>query len=433
MSKNVLIDVLICIVLGIVIVAEVIFGFRMLQNKWTKDTAAVIQQSTDYGKKVGLVETVFSWPEVTYPNEHGDVVEIDENRFQVNGEAVANTSTQAGYCYYASADDSNASHYIQYKEVVDKGSVDGFHNALVSYFEGDKAGLTTLLPVNTVEENVQAFQQTFTDGAIPVLYDSGSEMYFMFLDCVSSYYLLQCDEPFVVSEDKVTLHYGNAGDDPMRTHAWSTYEAGAIDNTRRALADKDSVLNSYTNPDLDNIGSSAGQASAGAPSIDQSGNEYTNTSEVDSQSQLYMTPEDDAARELLVSYGSKKFGEDGTAEDGSTTIDISSTSALASQWVLTETQYSYTDYGITLNGLSGRRTSSLFEINGSASNTLSASRPWVLCIKFMGENNVLLGVKVIDNRNSPIPADGVSEFSVQLGASDEIEFSRIVAIQFAVH
>ena len=59
-------------------------------------------------------------------------------------------------------------------------------------------------------------------------YDEGSEQYFMYLDCGTTYYLLQCDEPFIVSDAKVTMHYNSAGDDPMTAHAWSTYEAGAI-------------------------------------------------------------------------------------------------------------------------------------------------------------------------------------------------------------
>lgn len=431
MDKHTLIDIIICIVLTVVIGAEVMVGFRMLQNKWASDTTKIIDQSASYGKMQLQVDTAFSWPEATQPDVNGDVVAIDANRFRVNGLTTNKSTDQTGYAYYSSVDDSNASHYIQYKEVLDKSTVDGFHNALTSYFDGDSEGLVSLLEVNTVPENIQEYQQTFTDGAIPILFDSGSGLYFMFLDCVNSYYLLQCDEPFCVSDDKVSLHYGNAADDPMTTHAWSMYEAGAIDNTRKALMDNDQALDSYTQTGTVESGTSA--VSNGGVTVDIAGNSYTNQSEVSDSSALYVTPEDDAARELLVSYGSKKFGADGTAEDGSGSIDISSTSAKASEWVLTETQYSYTDYGITLNGLSGRRTSSLFEVNGSASNTVSAARPWVLVIKFMGADNTLLGVKVIDNRANPIPADGVSQFSVQLGASDEIQFSDIVAIQFAVH
>lgn len=427
MQKETLIDVIVNIVLIIVIVIEIMVGFKMLENKWAHDTSSVIDKSILHGKQVGVIETVFSWPEVTGPDAKGDIVEIDENRFQINGTATPN-ATKAGYVYYSSATDSNASHYVQYKEVIDKNSVDGFHKSLTSYFEGNAEGLVSLLGINTQAENVTAYQQTFTDGAIPVLYDEGSEQYFMYLDCGTTYYLLQCDEPFIVSDAKVTMHYNSAGDDPMTAHAWSTYEAGAIDNTRQKMMSKDDQLSSYTNPSELEVG----QANSGTTSVDMSGNEYTNQSDTSTATELYMTPEDEAAREIILSYGTKKFLADGSAEDGSTNIDISSTSALASQWVLTETQYTYTDYGITLNGLSGRRTSTLFEINGVASNTISSTRPWVLCVKFMGEDNTLLGVKVIDNRNNPIPADGTSDFSVQLGASDEIDFAKIVAIQFAM-
>lgn len=433
MDKRTFIDGLICLALTVVIVVECVIGFRMLQNKWATDTNKVISQSASYGKSLALIEYAFSWPEATQPNSNGDVVAIDENRFKVNGLTTSSSTDQKGYVYYSSADDSNASHFIQYKEVMDKGTVDGFHNALSNYFEGDSAGLISLLETNTVEENVQEYQQTFTDGAIPILYDSGSNTYFMFLDCINSYYLLQCDEPFIVSDDRVSLHYGDPDADPMTEHAWSTYEAGAIDNTRKALMNKDETLDSYTDAGTVETSSSNSTVSAGGTTVDIAGDSYMNQSTVADSSALYMTPEDDAARELLVSYGTKKFNADGTAEDGSASVDISSVGAKASEWVLTETQYSYTDYGITLSGLSGRRTSSLFEVNGSASNTIASARPWVLVVKFMGEGDTLLGLKVIDNRANPIPADGVSQFSVQLGASDEIEFSEIVAIQFAVH
>lgn len=430
MDKKTLLDIAICLILGGLIAGEIVFGFKLLETKWAKDTELIIEQSAAIGKNIGLVDSVFSWDETPYPDDSGDIVAIDENKFKINGKSSNTGSDSSGYVYYSSVDDSNASHYIEYSEVLDSGSVSSFHDALGKYFEGDLDVILPLLPVQAVDGNIKAYQQTFTDGAIPVLYDAGSGQYIMLLDCISSYYVLTCDEPFIVSDARVTMHYGNAADDPLTEHAWSTYEAGAIDNTRRALLDEDAALGSYTDPGT--VTTNTNQ-NGGGSYTDSNGDSYTPASEVAESSALYVTPEDDAARELLVSYGSKTFSEDGTADDGSGAIDISSTSAVASQWVLTETQYSYTDYGITLNGLSGRRTSTLFEINGSASNTISAARPWVLCIKFMGEDNKLLGVKVIDNRSNPIPADGVSDFTMQLGASDNIEFSDIVAVQFAVH
>lgn len=422
MNKDVIKDIIICIVLAIVIIFEIIFGVNTLKSKWSTDTTKIISGSSSYGQSIGLVETVFSWPEAPEPNAGGDIVSIDENRFQINGLTTNDShNIQKNYVYYSAIDDHNASRFIQYEEVLDTAKVDQFHAALTSYFSGDAGAFVPLLSVNTTPEAIVAYQQNFTDGAIPMFYDDTTGNYFMLLDCVSSYYVLSCVDPFAVSDAKVTVHYASAADDPLTEHSWSTYEAGAIDNTRQQLMDSNSTLGSYTQSDI------------GQTYTDTAGNQYTGNSQIQSNNELYMSDADEQARAVLVSYGTKKFDEAGNAEDGSGSIDISSVTAMKSQWLLTQTQYSFTDNGITINGLSGSRSSSSFEVSGNATNTIRSSRPWVLCVKFMGEDNKLLGVKVIDNRSNPIPADGVSYFTVNLDSSDDIVFSDIVAIQFAVH
>lgn len=433
MGKKTLVDLVLIVVSCIAITVEIIVGFRMLENKWASDTGKIANLSAIHGQEVGLIEETPRWEEAPSPTSTGDIVAIEENRFQVNGVSTKSSDLSTDKVYYSSVDDNNAAHYLQYNEVLDPSTVDTFHTALTQYFAKEDTPLLNLLPMNVQAANITCYQQTLADGAIPVIFDAGSNSYIMFLDCGSSYYTIQCDEPFILSEGSITVHYGIAGDDPMTQHAWSTYEAGAIDNTRKALSDDDTI-NSYTQQGTVIAGESAvGQASSGNIAIDGSGNAYTGTSEVNASNQLYMTDEDERMRELLVSYGGMEFNADGTSVDGNTVIDTTSATAKASEWVLTATQYSFTDKGITINGLSGKLTNDYFQVGGKASNTISSARPWVLCVKFLDEDGNLLGVKSIDNRSNPIPADGVSDFFIQLETMDNIEFQNIKAIQFAVN
>ena len=418
LNKEMVIDIIICILLSIVIIMEIIFGVNIVKDKWTSDTSKIINGALNYGNSIGLVDTVFNWPEAPKPEAAGDIVQIDENRFKINGATSAAMDIQPNYVYYSDLVDQS-SQFLKYEEILDSNKVSAFQEALANYFSGDASAFLDLLPVNTKAEALEAYQQNFIEGAIPFLYDSVTENYFMFLDCGTSYYVLQCYEPFEVSDAKVTVRYPSVVDDPLMFHAWSTYEAGAIDNTRQQLMN--GTLNSYT------------EANVGESYIDSVGNEYTSNSTVQPNTALYVSDADNQARALLVSYSNKEFDTEGKTADGSATIDINSAEAMRSLWMLTATQYSYTSNGITINGLTGSRSASTFEISGNATNTVASSRPWVLCIKFMGENNKLLGVRVIDNRSNPIPAEGVSYFNISLDTSDNIAFADIVGIQFAVH
>lgn len=422
MNKEMIKDAVICIILTVVIVFEIVTGFNMLKDKWKLDTSKIISSSTTYGQSLGLVETVFSWPDAPEPEARGDVISIDENRFKINGISSDDSyNTQPGYVYYSTFE-TNLSRFVQFEEVLDSNKVDLFHNALVDYFSGNASAFLSIMSANMLEENIIAYQQNFTEGAVPVFWDEGTGRYYLLLDCVTSYYVVSSMDPILVTDASATVHYAKASDDPLTSHSWSTYEAGAIDNTRQALMDsEDGEMTAYT------------QSNVGEVYTDSTGQNYTMESNTQSNTQLYASEADEQARAVLVSYSNKEFDELGNALDGSCKLDISSTTAMRSQWLLTQTQYSFTDNGITINGLSGSRSSSAFEISGNASNTISSRRPWVLCVKFMGENNTLLGVRVVDNRSNPIPADGVSYFTVNLDSSDNIDFSKIVAIQFAVN
>ena len=420
LNKETVIDIICCVVLSVIIIIECVVGFNLLKNKWSADTSAIIKSSSSYGQSIGLIETVFSWPEMEEPDINGDVVSIDVNRFRINGVVTDNGRDQQGYIYYSDLETSE-SNYLQYVEIVDAEKIAMVTDAVNNYFTGVADALLPLLNVTIESANVVAYQQNFVGGAIPIFYDTASEKYYMVLNCVSSYYVISCSEPFVLTDAKVSVHYADIKDDPLTEHSWSTYEAGAIDNTRQKLLNDEQSLESYT------------QANVGESYIDSAGNQYTQQTSVEDNSALYLTTADDDARALLVSYGNYKYNKDGSAINGSTVIDVTSAAAKASEWKLTQTQYSFTDYGITINGLSGKRNSSEFEVSGNATNTIDASRPWVLCVKFLGEDDALLGVKVIDNRSTPIPAKGASYFTVHLDSSDDIAFSDIVAIQFAVH
>lgn len=420
MDKKTILDILICVALVVVIIVEIVFGFNLLKNKWAADVNLVISKSMDYGQQLGLIETVFSWPSVEEPSLSGDVVEIDENRFRINGVLTDDNKNSKGYVYYASYP-SNESQYLQYEEILDTEKLILLQQAYIDYFNGTADALLPLLNVTVESANVTAYQQNFTEGVIPIFYDNGSEKYYMVLNCTSSYYVLSCKEPFVLTDAKVSVHYGDIASDPLKEHSWSTYEAGAIDNTRQKLMNSDSTLESYT------------QSNVGEVYTDVAGNSYTQQNTVVDNQALYMTQADEDKRARLVEYGRHEYNTDGTYKEGTGSIDITSATAKASEWVFTQSQYSFTNNGITINGLTGDRTPEVLTISGNATNIVDSIRPWVLCAKFLNDKGELLAVKVLDNRSNPIPASGTSYFTVEVKADESVDIKSITCVQFEAH
>lgn len=413
LDKRTVIDIVVSVLMCIVIFFEIKTGMGLLTNKWESDANKLVQAAKSAGQDIGIIDTAFHWPEVEYPREDGDVVKIDGNKYQINGELTGVDTDYNGTIYYADIE-TKASKQLNYGEVVDLNMVTHFREALTRYFEGDAELLLQIAEPETSLDDWECYQQEFMGGVIPIMYNTVDSVYVMVLDCNTSFYLLKCSDPFVVTDGRVTVHYSDPTKDPLKEHTWNHYELGAIDNTRWQL----SMGITY---DED-----------GNPSRTDTGSLDPDSSD-DSVDSLYNKPADQTARQTLVSYADKEFNEDGKALDGSCALDLTSTAAKASEWVLTETSYTFTDNGLTINGLSGKRNATEFEISGNVSNMMSSERPWVLVVKFMGDSSNLLGVRVLDNRSDPIGADGVASFTVSLNVDSGIDFSQITAVQFEVH
>lgn len=431
MNKKTIIDVAICLVLAIVIGVEIKVGFNMLQDKWTYDTDMIMAGAKEHGAGIAVLEDVFSWQETDYPDEGGDVVQIGANHYQIDG---VSTDTEASkvrpnQINYAHGEEKTA-RLLQYELVTSKDQVEAFHNGLAAYFQGDSSTLINLLPTNVIAENVTEMQQSFMDGAIPVIYDTGTGNYYLFLDCGENEYdLVYAPDPVIVTDAKLTPHYRSISQDPMTEHKWSTYEAGAIDNTRAKLLDADANSLGYTQTGTT---SSSDMINPDSYSVDSQGTAYMDQSSTSTSEDVYGTEEAALRRSRMVEAGQKGFDETGKATDGSTSVDLTSEDAKASRWELTATEYKYVNNGLGISGLSGRRTSSLFEVNGTISNIMPLSRQWVMQVIFMNEDK-MVGMKVIDSRTDPIAADGTTTFNVSITPDDNIDFKSITAIIFNIY
>lgn len=397
--KNTIISIIIMIALTAGIVGEIVIGVDMFKNKNIKDTQDLINYASVQGKANISIAPLFNFPDAPEPNSDGDVVAIDNNRFKINGTVTDTSNTTLGYIYYATLDNQE-SRLLTYQNKT--SNLIEFKTALDSYLSGLPDDLVDMLPVSTQAENLTYYQQNHINGVIPIIYDDGSKEYYMFLNCGTSYYVLHAPDVFYVTDEKLTVHYPSPKEDPMRSHEFSTWEVGAIANTREQL----------TNGEFSGTPVSKGNAT--------------------SSSDTYTSADDEDIRDMLVAYGRYNWKEDGTSTETRMKVDIVSTEAKASQWVLTETAYTYSTAGLTINGLYAKRTPTSFSIEGDIKNNIDASRPWVMCIKFMNREGGLLGLKVLDNRNMRLGASETSRFSCNLGSAEGVDLDSIYAIQFEV-
>ena len=217
----------------------------------------------------------------------------------------------------------------------------------------------------------------------------------------------------MVTDEKLTVHYVDPNEDPLRSRVYSQYELDAVNNTiakmdEEDLADFDgTVLNS------------------------------NNDNNVSSDSQTWNNETSKAARDKIVSYANCEWNADGTSSNSSLNVNLTSSSAKASEWVLKSehTSYSYTDSGLNLTGLNGMRdsTAGLFELSGKIQNLENYPRPYAIAIMFLDANGQLLGVKVVDGRTSPIESNGVGEFTVRISKTvDKINVSEIDSVMFSM-
>lgn len=409
MDKKLIKQIITTVCLIAVIVAELFIGVRMVKQRSSYKTDSLISLAKTMGTPNTTIENNTWYEEVPEP-EDGDVVKIGNVRIKLSGEADDTSSNTSQYIIYADLETRNP---IQFSYMEHTERFDLLSMAIANYFDNPASteGITKLLPVNVMPENLTFYQQSLSDQNIPVVYDNASDCYYMFYPDKDSYYVFSSKKPFKITTDKVTVHYKDPNDDPLRSHTYSAYEVNAVENTLNAMDDDDKA--GYDGTVLSN----------------------TTTQDVANN---YTTEAASNTRNTIVSYAGKKWNKDGTSVDGNYMIDLTSNDAKASEWVLKSehTSYSYTTDGLNLTGLQGKRDSAagVFELSGKIQNLDKASRPYALAVIFVDSTGQLLGVKVVDNRTNPIEANGVSEFSVTVNTTaDGFDVADISSVMFKLY
>lgn len=411
MDKKTIQQIAVTVFLVIVIVAEMVVGVNLFKKREAYRTGQLIDIAKKLGAPNTTVTNITSYDEAPEP-EKGDVIKIDDIKIKLSGIADVSSSKASQYIIYT---DEETKSPLQFSYNLYTGKSDELLHAISSYFANPASTeeIVKLLPVNTVDENLEFYQQSTVDQNIPVLYDKSSESYYMFYPIKDSYYIFSSRKPFMITDEKLTVHYVDPNEDPLRSRVYSQYELDAVNNTiakmdEEDLADFDgTVLNSNSN---DNVSS---------------------------DSQTWNNETSKAARDKIISYANCEWNADGTSSNSAISVDLKSSSTKASEWVLKSehTSYSYTDSGLNLTGLNGMRdsTAGLFELSGKIQNLENYSRPYALAIMFLDANGQLLGVKVVDGRTSPIESNGVGEFTVRISKTvDKINVSEINSVMFSM-
>lgn len=392
-----ILNVFATLMLVLLVVTETFTLFRML-------TGSPIQEKIDEAQDNWEADDLSVWdpvegPEVVYDSGVGDVVKYNNQKFRVNGSLMSTDTIDSGYADYMIEDGSI--HKITMQTCY---GVDTLLEYLDLYFEGDYEMLVTMLPVNTTEENLEYYKQETSDGSIAMIYNDGDYKYYMFVPVTDVYLLITADDIVYWTDSAETVVFGDPSQDPMYNHTFNSYELGAIENTRNKLTD-----GTYENND--NI-----------------------TTQVTGTAETYTSSADNEMRKQMLNYGNYQWKPDGTSDSTGMTIDLTSTTAKASEWVLEgSTPYAFTDNALKLHTLKATKSADSFNLTGKITNQIAASRPYVIVIKFLNNDKELLGLRVIDKRNEPIPANDVADWSYVLNLDGGIDIAEIRALQFEIY
>ncbi len=399
--------IVVSVLLLLIIFFEVKFGFAMLKNRQMAEINEFVQAAQNFGKANVTIDTLTTYEEIPGVDTEGDVVKLDgyKVKLRVNGKLVDGNSTDSGiYMYSSTSDNLSKSVTVKRMEV----NVTDMRNAVKRFWYGDTSELTALCASQMAEDNLTFYQSSAKAGDVPVVYSKGNEMYTMFITGEEEEYYLEisCNEPFALTDDKITVHYDDPQSNPQLYHTYSNYESLAAENTMRQLLEDDTETSTST----------------------------YNSSQASGSSSTYTSEADDKEREALAKLGNYKFDQDGKSTETEKTIDITSPEAEKSKWTLTATTYTYECKGLKLYALSGSRTAEQFQISGTIQNTLSAERPYVIVVKYLDSANKLLGISVIDQRNKPIKPNDATTFSATITpAKNKIDIQRITAVMFEVY
>lgn len=400
--KQTVTQVLITVILLLVIIIELVFGVRQVNRTLSKQLDVDLKYLHNMSKPdIKVEEGIYTFEEVPYPSAEGDTVDIEGIRVRVNGTVTSKRTS--GYIDFSKVETSEPMS-LKYVHRTEADSAARFQMAVTDFFKNDIDTLLSFLPINYQKENLAYYQQTMLSGDnIPVIYDSASKDFYMFTtnDDFKTFYVLSCKEPFCLSTEKLSIHYDDYSEDYLEHHNFGIYEVAAIANQRAQITN-----GAYYGP-------------------------ATTTTQSATTDDTYTSETDRSIREMLVSYARYSWKPDGTSDDTRMSIDITSSSAIDSEFHLTAEVQAYTKIinGLTLNGLHATRDPNQFMIEGKVTNTLSSMRPWVLVVKYIGDGQ-LLGLSVIDNRENALAGGADTTWSVTVNKTDGVDIANITDIQF---
>lgn len=413
MAKNKVLNTVLGVLLSIALVAVIIFEiktlFGMIENRKMEEFDVFTEFAKTTGKASVSIDEIVSYPEVDNVADDGDVILLDgyNVKIKLNGTLTDDSKAIYNKWTYSSAEDHRLLDLSLTK--VESGSYSDYKNAIQSYFYGRPEDLIAVWGYTNTDLTYLVSSSVYGD--VPVILDNTNKQYHMFIECDDSYVIiLTSTNPFKLTDDKVTVHYGDPGTDPYITYSYNKYEEVAADNTIRELleGDENSDVSEY---------SSAYQEK------NESGTADAYTSKADEQT-----------RASMASLANYTWSKEGTSDETTLTVDITSEEAKKSEWVLTDTTYTYISNGLKIYGLGASRSSDSFYVEGTIGNTLETERPYVLLIKYIDTDGGLLGISVIDHRTDTLEGSGVDTFNVTVSpVSNKIDIQKINSVMFEVY
>lgn len=397
--------VLLAVILTVVLVFEFKIGFNMLESKILDDTAVYMNLSRELGSARVSIDKVTEYPEIEAVDPAGDVIQMKNSQLkvQISGVLTDREKSEYGrYDYSQIGTNTSKSFFIEDRS----SNFDEFKEAYDAYFADNPSMLFDVYGVAYQPENLTYYQQSYREYTIPIIHNEATKSYYAFLPEGENFYIMSCEDVFNISTEKVTVHYGNPKLDPQMRHTYSDYEELAAKNTIEDLIQKKKELEDMESPYV--------------------------SSGVTGTADTYTSSSDNNLRKQMVSYGDYEWGADGTAEGTTLTIDTTSAKARASEWVLTETTYAYTNAGLQILNLQGTKSATKLEISGNILNTLETERPYVVIVKYVNEARELVGLEVIDNRTNALLGNSYQSFISAIYSSNA-DLDSIVAVQFEVY
>lgn len=401
-------QIILMVVLLLVIIVEVRAGFNMIYNREMQAVTVFNDAASSVGKARVSIDEVQTYTEVPFTYTEGDVVNVytgdnsDPIKIQISGELTDDSYKEYGYYYYSDPDKISSTLTIMTDDITEE-----IKSTIHDFWYGDTTNMYKAMTKGNVTANaLDYYQCSFVTGNAPVMYDETAGRYYMIVTHKDKYTVIQAPNPFILSDEKVTVHFGDPSMDVPLSHTYSDYETLAAENTiRELLDDSDDEETVIDNP-------------------------YVSDNTVTGDT--YTTETDDKRREQMVKLGEYTWDVNGTSDQTTMTVDITSQNALKSQWLLTATTYTYENAGIKISGLSANRSTSAFKISGNVNNTLTTERPYVMVLKFIDNKGQLVGIKVLDYRTDKLAPEGVAAFSATIPASD-MAIANIASVMFDIY